>query len=430
MLLHDLVSTSARVAAVHARSEKVAQLAALFSRLAPAEIDPAVAWLSGELTQGRIGLGWAAVRDAGEGNAPAAEPSLAIGEVDAAFSAIASTTGSGSAAARARLLAGLFGRATDEEQGFLSRLLVGELRQGALSGIAVEALARAAEAPASEVRRALMLAGDLRAVARALLTEGRPGLARFALRLFQPVQPMLASPAEDVEDALGRLGEAALEWKLDGARVQVHREGDEVRVWSRRLNDVTAAVPELVEAVRALPAERLILDGEVIALRADGSPLPFQVTMRRFGRKLDVAALRSELPLSPFFFDLLHLDGEDLIDRPAAERFAALAERAPAGAVIPRMVTGDPVEAEAFLEHGAGARPRGAHGQGDRCPLRGGKPGLLLAQGEKPAHTRPRHPRRRVGARATARVALEPPPRRPRRGLRRLRHARQDVQGA
>src|SRR5207244_2535430 len=161
-------------------------------------------------------------------------------------------------------------------------------------------------------------------VARAVLTEGRAGLARFRLELFRPLQPMLAQAAEDLGAALERLGEAALEHKLDGARAQVHKSGDEVRVYSRRLNDVTVAVPELVEVVRALPARELILDGEVLALRPDGGPQPFQITMRRFGRRLDVERVRRELPLTPFFFDLLRLDGEDLFDAPARRRFAAL----------------------------------------------------------------------------------------------------------
>ncbi len=295
MRLADLVTTSRRVAETRSRSEKIGALADLLRRLAPEEIDVAVAWLSGHLRQGRIGLGFAAVRDARPGTA-ATEPSLTLTEVDATFERIAATTGAGSTAARVGMLGDLLARATREEQDFLIRLIFGELRQGALAGLMADALATAAELPAGDVRRALMLAGELPAVAKAVLTEGRSGLDRFRLELLRPLQPMLASPAGDVSEALERIGEAAFELKLDGARVQVHKAGDEVRVFSRRGNDVTPAVPELVETVQALPARQLLLDGEVIALRPDGAPLPFQVTMRRFGRKLDVPRLRGELP--------------------------------------------------------------------------------------------------------------------------------------
>jgi DNA ligase-1 len=359
VLLADLVAASARVGATRARSEKTAHLAALLRRLEPREVEVAVAFLSGRLRQGRIGLGWAALREARAAARPADSPALQLLEVDAVFDRVAAVSGRGSAGERARLLGELFSRATGEEQDFLVRLVLGELRQGALAGLMEEALAQAADVPAAEVRRALLLAGDLQAVAKAVLGEGQAGLARFRLELLRPLQPMLAQPAEDLDAALARLGDAALEWKLDGARVQVHRLDDEVRVFSRRLHDVTAAVPELVAAVRALPAQRLILDGETIALRPDGSPQPFQVTMRRFGRKLEVQRLRRELPLASFFFDCLHWDGEDLLDRPAEERFAALAAGAPSELVVPRLRTADPAAAQAFLD---GALGRGHEG--------------------------------------------------------------------
>ena len=230
---------------------------------------------------------------------------------------VASASGSGAAAQRRQLLGELLSRATPLEQEFLLRLLFGELRQGALEGVMLEAVAQAAALPAAEVRRAAMLAGSLADVAHAALTQGAAGLRSFSLTLFRPLLPMLAQPAEDIGDALEQLGEAALEWKLDGARVQVHKSGADVRVFTRNLNDVTSAVPEIVEAVGAVPARALILDGEAIVLRADGSPQPFQVTMRRFGRKLDIDAARRELPLSVFFFDCLRRDGDDLIDSPA-----------------------------------------------------------------------------------------------------------------
>lgn len=384
MRLADLVATSRRVAETRSRLEKISALGHLLRRLAPEEIDIAVAFLSGHLRQGRIGLGGAAVRNAMPGSA-AAEPSLTLLEVDAELGRIATTTGSGSVAERARLLSGLLARATADEQSFLVRLIYGELRQGALAGLMAEALATAAEVPADEVRRALMLAGELTEVAKAVLTEGRPGLARFHLQLFRPLQPMLAQPAGDVSDALERLGEAALELKLDGARVQVHKAGDEVRVYSRRGNEVTPAVPELVETVQALPARQLLLDGETIALRPDGSPLPFQVTLRRFGRKLDVERLRGELPLTSFFFDLLHLDGQDLIDRPAGERFAAL-EAATPGLSVPRLVTADAEEADAFFADALSRGHEGIMAKATDAPYEAGRRGASWLK-VKPAHT-------------------------------------------
>ncbi len=227
---------------------------------------------------------------------------------------------------------------------------MGEVRQGALQAVLIEALAAASELPATAVRRAVMLGGELPAVAVAALRDGEPGLARFRLELMRPIQPMLAGTAPSPAEALAKRGRAAFEWKLDGARIQVHRRGDDVRVFTRKLHDVTAAVPEVVEAARELPADRLVLDGEVIALRPDGRPHPFQTTMRRFGRKLDVGALRDELPLSPFFFDVLHVGGDDLLERAAAERWSVLADLVPAARRVTREVLDDEADAEAFFE--------------------------------------------------------------------------------
>jgi DNA ligase-1 len=314
-----------------------------------------VHYLAGRLRQGRIGIGYAALQEALPGEA-ASDATLTLAEVDRALEQIARTRGAGAAARRRALLGGLLAKATRVEQEFLARLLLGDLRQGALEALVLEALAQAVDLPAAELRRAAMLAGDLAAVARAALAEGAAGLRRFRLQLLTPVQPMLAESAEDVDDALVRLGRASLEYKLDGARVQVHKDGPEVRVFTRSLHDITDAVPEIVEAISAAPAQRLIADGEALALRPDGAPQPFQVTMRRFGRKLDVAALRAQLPLTALFFDCLHLDGEDLIDRPQHERFAAAQQALPSGLIIPRRVTGDAREAQTFfaeaLAHG------------------------------------------------------------------------------
>ncbi len=347
MLLAAVVETSRRISETAKRLEKVDLLARLLRQLHPEEIETVVGFLAGSIRQGRIGIGYAALRDAG--GAAAAAASLEVAEVDGTFQSIVATSGSGSQRRRLELLHQVLSRATEAEQHFLMRLLMGELRQGALEAVMVEALAKASGAAVERVRRAVMLAGDIAKVARALLEQGEAALVQYDVQLFRPLQPMLAGSADDVSEALAGLGEAALEFKLDGARVQVHRSGDDVLVYSRSLKDVTAAVPEVVEAVRALPVKDLILDGEVLSLQPDGRPQPFQITMRRFGRKLDVHRMRGELPMTPFWFDLLYLNGGQLLDEPQSRRFAALAEIA-GGSLIPNMVTSDARRAGEFLE--------------------------------------------------------------------------------
>ena len=349
MQLHDLAALSSAVSRTRGRLDKIARLAELLQRLPPDEISIAVAYLSGSLPQGRIGIGWSLLSSGRAAATPAAEPSLSLGDVNDVFEKISGISGAGAAGIRTRLIADLFGRATQSEQDFLLRLLSGELRQGAQEGVLAEAVARAARVPAEAVRQAAMMCGDLSEVSRAALVEGAPALARYSIQLFRPVEPMLASPAESVSDALAALGRAAFELKLDGARIQVHKSGGEVRVFSRALRDVTAAVPEVVEAVLPLPAREVILDGEVLSLRPDGTPLPFQETMRRFGRRLDIDRLRSELPLTPFFFDCLYTDGDPLIAKPQRERFAALESIAGALAV-PHCVISDGKAAAEFFE--------------------------------------------------------------------------------
>jgi len=364
MTFEELVVVSDRVAAASGRLEKIGQLASLFGRLSPEEIPIAVAFLSGTPRQGRIGLGWSSLRPARDAP-PAAAPSLTLAGVDRQFDRLAGVSGRGVGAERVRLLTELFAACTERERDFLTRLVFGELRQGALEGVLAEAVARAAGVPAADIRRAAMLAGDLGRVSAAALTRGPDGLGDFTVTLMRPVQPMLADSAEDVPDALSRLGDAALEYKLDGARIQVHKSGDEVRIYSRNLREVTEAVPEVVEAVRALPASDAILDGEVIGLRPDGFPQPFQVTMRRFGRKLDVPRLRTEIPVQPFFFDLLLLDGRHLIDDPQADRFLRLTTLAPAAIVVPHRRTSRTDEAAAFASE---ALARGHEGIMAKAP--------------------------------------------------------------
>jgi DNA ligase-1 len=358
VLFAEISVTSAAVADTRARLAKFELLAACLRRLRPDEVAIAAAYLSGEVPGNAMGVGWAALRDLPP---PAvAPPTLELLDVDAALRRIAAAVGRGSQGVRRRELTDLFARATEIEHRFLLGLLSGELRQGALQGLMVEAVARAADVPAADVRRAAMLSGDLGVAAAAALTEGREGLARFRLSVLHPIQPMLAQTANGVEEALGRLGgAAAVEWKLDGARLQVHRLGDEVRGFTRTLADVTDRIPEIVDAIGRLPVEAIVLDGEAIALHPDGRPHPFGVTMGRFGSRLEVEQLQRTVPLSAFFFDCLHLDGDDLIDRPGAERVAALDERLPTALIVRRMVTHDAHEAEQFL---AGALERGHEG--------------------------------------------------------------------
>ena len=356
MLLAEIARASQDVAETSSRLAKVARLAECLAQAAPEEVRPAVSYLSGVLPQGTIGVGWASLREV---PAPAAEPSLALLEVDAALTRIAGVRGAGSHARRREELEALFGRATEAEQTFLSGLLLGGLRQGALEGVMTEAVAKAAALPAASVRRALMLSGELGEVAEAALAGGSDALSLFRLEVLRPVQPMLAQTADGVGEALERVHPAALEWKLDGARIQAHRRGDEVRLFTRNLADITERVPELVERVRELAVEAVILDGEAIALREDGRPEPFQVTMSRFGSRVDVERLREAVPLSAFFFDCLHLDGEDLLDRPAGERLAALDRLLPDALRVPRVEIADVEEGARFL---ADALARGHEG--------------------------------------------------------------------
>jgi len=342
VLLADLARTSETVASTSARSGKIEALASTLGELRPQEVAIAVGFLAGTLE--RLGVGYAALRDLPP---PATEPTLDLHEVADALERIGAAAGAGSQGTRRRELESLFRRATEAEQRFVRGLLHGELRQGALQGVMIEAVARAAEVPARDVRRATMLAGGLDRVAEAAIADGLEGLATFRLELFQPVLPMLAKTATTVREALVTAGPAAVEWKLDGARLQIHRQGDDVRAYTRSLAEVTARLPEVVAAIRALPVGSAILDGEVIALRPDGRPHPFQETMGRFG---SANGDGDAMPLSVFLFDCLRVEDEDLLDRPSAERIAALEAFVPASLRPARLVTDDPVAADRFLE--------------------------------------------------------------------------------
>jgi DNA ligase-1 len=379
MLLDEIARTSAAVAETSARSAKVAALAASLRDARPDEAPIAVAYLSGTLPHGPIGVGWAALRDLPP---PAGSPSLELLEVDAALRAIGAASGSGSQAARRRAVAELFSRATEPEQRFLRALLHGELRQGALENVVADAVARASGVPVANVRRALMLTGDLGVVATAALADGQAGLARFGLEVLRPLKPMLAQTAESPGEALARVGAAAVEWKLDGARLQVHRRGDEVRAFTRNLADITDRVPEVVEAVLALPVDAVVLDGEAIALRSDGRPEPFQVTMSRFGSR----TLDSRIALSPFFFDCLHLDGEDLLDLPLVERRASLVASVPESMRPATLETTDAEEAERFLEDAIAHGHEGVMVKALAAPYEAGRRGAGWLK-VKPVHT-------------------------------------------
>ncbi len=385
-LLATLAETSQRVGATTSRLAKIRELASLLAQLAPGEIGVAVNYLSGEMPQGRIGIGPATVRGAAA-REPARVPTLSIAEVDRQLAALAAIGGAGSAARRAERLRELFTLATAPEQHFLLQLLVGELRQGALEGAMLEAIAVSARLSVPQVRRAAMYSRDLGAVAQAALLVGAEALARFQLELFVPVAPMLAQTAPDVAAALHELGgEAAFEWKMDGARIQVHKNADEVRIFTRGLNDVTAALPEIVELARALPAGALILDGEAIALDAAARPHPFQITMRRVGRRLDIEAARAGLPLKAFFFDCLRLEAESIADRPASERFEALASAVPATARMPRLVTSAEAAARDYYRAALAAGHEGLMAKSLDAPYEAGNRGASWLK-IKRAHT-------------------------------------------
>jgi len=384
VLFADVAATSAAVAATRSRLAKVQLLADTLRRLDPDEVPAAVAYLSGELLQRQLGVGWAGLRDLPP---PAAAPTLTVADVDARLARIAEQRGAGSTARRRAMLGELFGAATADEQRLLAGLVAGEVRQGALAGVLAEAVARAAQVESAAVRRALLRSGDLRAVAVAALSEGLPALAEFGLTVGRPLAPMLAQPAPDVAEAMRRLAvdetPVSVDDKLDGVRVQVHRDGADVAVFTRSLDDITDRVPELVEAARAMPARSLVLDGEALALTDSGRPRPFQVTAARVGRHAPDPA---ELPLHPFFFDLLHVDGADLLDEPAGVRFDELARVVPAPTRVGRQVTGSVRQARDRFAAAVGAGQEGVVIKSLSAPYEAGRRGGGWLK-VKPRHT-------------------------------------------
>ncbi|AYF78765.1 ATP-dependent DNA ligase [Nocardia yunnanensis] len=379
MLLSEVVEASRGARETSSRKSKIKIFAEVMRRAAPAELAQVVAWLSGDLLQGRIGTGWRTL--VGLEVTPAGEPGLTVAAVDAAFTALAGISGSGSAARRQEALTELFGAATADERDFLTRLLTGEMRQGALTAIVAEAVAAAFEAPIADVRRAHMLSGRLPVTALAAKTGGVEALQAFRLELGRPIQPMLAAPGATLDEALAEFGgQASVEHKMDGARIQVHRDGERVWVFTRTLRDITAGVPELVDLVRGLDCSSVVLDGETLALDDSGRPRPFQETMSRFG-----AATAQELLLHPYFFDCLHLDGADLLDAPLRERRAALTAVAPTLG-IPALIAPDPETAAEYFDGALAAGHEGIMIKSLDAPYAAGRRGRAW-QKIKPTHT-------------------------------------------
>ena len=351
MLLSEVVSTSDRVASVSSRTAKSAALAGLLSELLPEEIVPAVGLLAAAPRQGRVGVGWRGLASLEVTHA--SEPTLTVGDVDAFLDRLVAASGAGSVALRGDALREFASRATAAEWAFVSRVLLGELRTGALEGVLLDAIVTASGRPATAVRRAAMLSGDLGSTAAIALGASEEDLDAVGLVVGRPVLPMLASTASTAAAALAITGAASVEYKLDGARIQVHRDGGEVRVFTRSLADITHRVPEIVETVRALPAAQLILDGETLSLDEDGGPRPFQDTMARFGSE----TARS-IALRPWFFDILHLDGRDLIDEPLSHRLDEL-DRIVGDLRMPGIRTADPGAAELLSREALAARHEG-----------------------------------------------------------------------
>ncbi|MEU9310833.1 ATP-dependent DNA ligase [Streptomyces sp. NPDC048256] len=386
MLLTRLADVSREVAATSARSRKIALLAELFRDAEADDVPVVIPYLAGRLPQGRLGIGWKVLS---RPVAPAETPALTVREVDARLTELGKVSGPGSQAERTRLVGELMGAATADEQRFLLGLITGEVRQGALDAVAVEGLAQATGAPATDVRRAVMLAGSLRTVAQALLADGPAALEAFRLTVGQPVLPMLAHTASAVTEAVGKLGVCAVEEKLDGIRVQVHRDGDDVRLYTRTLDDITDRLPEVTDAARRLTGSRFILDGEVIAFDETGRPRSFQETAGRVGSRVDVTAAAEAVPVAPVFFDALSVDGRDLLDLPFAERHAELARLVPEPMRVRRTVVSGPEDVEAAEEFSRQTLLRGHEGvvvKALDAPYSAGRRGASWLK-VKPVHT-------------------------------------------
>ncbi|MDE0657190.1 MAG: ATP-dependent DNA ligase [Acidimicrobiaceae bacterium] len=386
MLLADLVACAEAVAATSARTEKIEFLAGLLQGADGREAGVVAGLVAGDPRQGRIGVGWATV--AALQTDSAAEPTLSVADLDAMLDEVAGAAGGGSTQRRLDLLEDFLARATAAEADFVRRLLVGELRQGASEGVVVEAVARAAGVAASVVRRALMLVGDLGETAGIALTQGTPGLEAVRFEVFRPIRPMLASTADDAASAVAELGRCSVEWKLDGIRIQVHRRGEEVRIWTRNLNDVTDRLGEVADLVRGLPVRVAAFDGEVVGMADDLAPVAFQDTMGRVGTRGTGESVPSRADIvrvRPMFFDALHLDGRDLLDEPLEVRLGCLAEAA-ANHRVPGVFTADPDEAEQVFAAAVGAGHEGVMVKAAGSPYAAGRRGKAWRK-VKPVHS-------------------------------------------
>ncbi|SDO97597.1 DNA ligase-1 [Pedococcus dokdonensis] len=386
MLLADVVAASAAASATRSRLAKTAAVAGALRAAGPDEAATVAAYLSGVLPQRRIGVSW---RGLSTLPSPAARATATVAEVDAALGEIAGIAGTGSGAARSAAVTALFERLTEPEQDYLRALVTGQVRQGALDGVMLAAIAAASELPEAEVRRAVMLAGYAGPVAAAALAGGSAALAAIHLEVGRPLRPMLAASAPDVGAAWEQVADpdgVVVDGKLDGIRLQAHRDGDDVRLFTRSLDDITDRLPEVVEAVLALDASQLVIDGEAIALDESGRPLPFQQTASRTMSSTGVDQLRAQVPVTPYFFDLLHLDGDDLLDVPASERFARLAELVPAPSLVPRITAATPAAASEFFERLVRDGHEGVVVKSPTAPYAAGRRGAGWVK-VKPRHT-------------------------------------------
>jgi DNA ligase-1 len=380
-----LVDASEKIRSTARKTEKIALIAGMLRQARGKEISLVAQFLSGTIPTGRLGIGWSTIRDATEDLNPARSP-VSLSQTAAYLEDLAKITGPGSSARKKQKLRELFSKLTDKGRRFLAGLLLGDVRQGALEGLVLEAIAQVASLPLADVRRAYMFSGDIGEVAEAALRGGASGLDRFGPRLFSPISPMLASPVGGEKKALERLGEASWEYKIDGARIQVHKAKNDIHIFTRHLNEVTERLPEIVSLAKKFPAREAILDGEAIALRKNGKPEPFQTTMRRFGRILEVERMQREIPLSPYFFDILYLDGRSLLDLPYSERMCLLGGNIPARLIIPHTITGSARKAHAFLLRSMAAGHEGVMAKGIESHYAAGQRGFHWLK-IKPART-------------------------------------------
>jgi len=385
LFLKNLVEISETVSATTKKKEKASLLAHFLREAKEKDIFLLAFYLSGELPQGRLGVGWAMLQEASKESSFHSNP-VSLIDLDRYFDIIAEEKGPGSSRKKIQILTEVFSRSDEKEKEFLVKLIMGEIRQGALEGLVLEAVARASSLSADRLQRSFMFSGNIGEVARTAMEEGASGLSRFQPSLFHPISPMLASPVEREEEAIERLGEAGWEYKIDGARIQVHKDGEEIRIFTRHLKEVTESIPEVVDLAKKFPMDKAIFEGEAIALREDSKPLPFQTTMRRFGRVKNVDRMRGEIPLRPFFFDLLYLDGGSLLETSYQERSTQLSERLKPQYLIPRIITAEAKKVQDFLIQSLKAGHEGLMAKGLESPYVAGQRGFSWLK-IKPAQT-------------------------------------------